>query len=156
MSTTFELTVAAVGRFRVVYSCWLLLSLLFLFLEIYFVTVFLNCIPDHHVNETDTFSSVTLTLLFVFLVFETCFLLSGAGAVISMANEGLQLHYVFSCTSLPLTVIVSLVAIWTNVTLVTASFIALFVSKVGAFVLLFVIKHAIIVEPESPDTLFVE
>lgn len=148
MSTTFEVSVASVSRFRVAYSCWLLISLFFLFLEIYFITFFLNRIPAEHVSQSDTFSRITLTLLFVDMVFETCFLLSGAGAVISMAADGLQLHYVFTCMSLPLTVIISLVAIWTNVTRVIVSFIALFASKVAAFALLFVIKNAIIIEPQ--------
>lgn len=156
MRPTFELTEAAVARFRVVYSVWLFLSLLFLFLEISFVTSFLNSIPDENESESDIFSRIAVTLLFVSLVFETCFLLSGAGAIISMGSEPLQLHYVFSCTSLPLTVIISLVAIWTNVTLVTASFITLFVAKVGALFLLFVVKHATIVEPEAPVSFYAE
>jgi hypothetical protein len=150
MNTSFELSDAAVSRVRIAYSLWLFLSMIFILVEIYFVTFLLRSIPDEKISAASTFSRVALTLLFLSLVFETCFLLSGTGAVISMAKDGLQLHFVFSCTSLPLTVLISVVAIWTNISILTASFITFFAAKVVAFVLLFVMKHAITTEPEVP------
>ena len=152
MGLRFEVSERSSIRFRSVYACWLLASVLLIFLEIYFLVLLLNSIPDSAPTQTqsETFSRIAVTVLFLSLVFESCFLVSGAGALLSMTKDALHLHYAFSCTSLSTTVVASLVAVWTNITIVTASLICIFVAKVLAFVLIFVAKHAVVVvDPQS-------
>lgn len=149
MAPTIELTESTISRFRVVYSCWLLISSLILCTEIYFICLLAQRIPGLEFQESSRFMRTTVTLLFVHLVFETGFLLSGAGALISMSREGLKLHYSFAITSLCMSLSLSLLTIWTNVTVVYSCFIAFFVLKVAAFIMVFVVKHAVIIEPET-------
>lgn len=154
MTLRFKLTERTSARIRLTYCCYLVSGLVVFFLQVYFVCRYLREVSDPVTeDETRIFARMVVTILFVSLVFESCFLLSGMGAVMSMSTDALQLHFSFSCTSMSFTIFICLVAIWANDTLVTGSLIAAFMVKAAAFALLYVMKHAVVLESEPHMTL---
>lgn len=158
MTRTLQLPERTVARLRLAYCCWLCVSLLLLLLEIAFLAIFLCHIPKSGQAEQQqhTFSRIAVTLLFVQLVFETCSLVSGAGALLTMSQEAWHLHFAFSGTSLSLTLVISLVAVWASITFVTALLIVIFVARVAAFLLLSILKHTVVLAAQPLQTLCVE
>lgn len=148
MCETFELTVRAIARIRHIYGYWLICNSFIIFLHVYIISRFLWDMADPGLAAgSRAYHTMLSPLLFINLLLELCYQLSGTGALLCDTQEALQLHSKFSAACAAFMLVIILLAIWVQVTCIIWAFIAIFIAKVPALALVYIKKHATIVQP---------
>lgn len=144
MSMTFELTERAISRIRLIYVCWLICSAFLILPHVYIISLFVQYMAEP--GGRNSTSPVLVSLIFLNLVLECLFLLSGTSAILCKTPEALQQHFLFSYISLGSAAAISITSIFAEAGLILGVFIAVFIAKAAAFILFYVIKNAVILQ----------